>query len=346
MAERDVEGLLRWGLACMSLAAAVIHASVAADHRGFPAHVAFFLVAAAVQSGFAAAVLRRPSGRWLAAIALANGAVAAVWVLSRTVGLPVEGATGAESIGFKDAICTLFEVGICAGAGLLGTLPEAARRAAVATGPLVSTVFAALVWGLGVSGVMARHSHDGHTHLHGGDVQAVADHHAGSGAGGHSDGAHPDNGHAGSLHHGGSVAAVDLPAGHDPAHVHDAGLTADPSGSDGTHHRHDAPTLAAGVSPVHRHGAAHKGPIEEGTDPHRHDGPHHGPVAPGTGAGENHDHGQDRGAPHDHGAPRGDGHSHDPGPEERPGGERRDPDEDRSEVGRLLDDVMRLVARR
>ena len=87
---------------------------------------------AAVQSALAAAVLRRPSGRWLAAIAVVNGGVVAVWVVSRTAGLPVDGATAAESIGFKDGICTLLEVGICAGAGLLGALPEAARRAALA----------------------------------------------------------------------------------------------------------------------------------------------------------------------------------------------------------------------
>jgi len=34
MADRDVEGLLRWSLACMALASAVIHASAAADQPG------------------------------------------------------------------------------------------------------------------------------------------------------------------------------------------------------------------------------------------------------------------------------------------------------------------------
>ncbi|MDQ1500837.1 MAG: hypothetical protein QOI86_4177, partial [Actinomycetota bacterium] len=40
MADRDVEGLLRWSLAWMALASAVIHASAAAEHRGLPLHVA------------------------------------------------------------------------------------------------------------------------------------------------------------------------------------------------------------------------------------------------------------------------------------------------------------------
>ncbi len=63
MADRDVEGLLRWSLACMALASAVIHASAAADHQGFPLHVAFFLVVAAVQSALAAAASTSTAGR-------------------------------------------------------------------------------------------------------------------------------------------------------------------------------------------------------------------------------------------------------------------------------------------
>jgi hypothetical protein len=335
MAQRDVEGLLRWSLACMSLAAATIHASVAADHRDFPAHVAFFLVVAAMQSGLAAAVMRRPSGRWLAAIAAANGAVIAVWVVSRTVGLPVEGATGAESIGFKDGICVLLEVGICAGAGLLGTLPESARRVALAAGPLASTVIAVVVWGLGVSGLLTRHSHDGHAHLNGGDIQAVVDHHPGAAPGGRTD--HDDG------HHDRAPASVALlPAGDHPAHVHD---NAPPAGSHPSslpvHHGH-APALAAGSPPVHRHAAGHAAVAAGGADPSHHEGSHHDPVAPGAAAGDGHDHG----SAHDHGAAPGDGHAHDPGPEERPDGERRDPGEDRPGVGRLIDDVARLVERR
>src|SRR5438270_13947040 len=92
----DVEGLLRGGIASLSLGAAVIHASVVPDHQGLPLHVAFFLVTAVVQSGLAAAVLRRRSGRWLVLAAVCNGAIAVIWVLSRTTGVPVEGAAVAE----------------------------------------------------------------------------------------------------------------------------------------------------------------------------------------------------------------------------------------------------------
>ena len=203
-------------------------------------------------------------------------------------------------------------------------------------------MFAALVWGLGVSGLLARHSHDGHAHLHGGDIQAVADHHAG--AGGHPTPATPTTGTPAPS----TMAGRRRPSTYRPVMTrhtaHDAGLTAVGARPVGAHHDHDAPTLAAGASPAHRH-AAHGGPIDDGADPHRHDGPHHGPVAPGDRRRRDTTTARTAALPTTTGRARDDGHSHDPGPEERPGGERRDPGEDRSGVDRLIDDVMRLVAR-
>ena len=136
----DVEGLLRGGIASMALGAAFIHASVVPDHQGLRLHVAFFLVTALVQSGLAAVVLRGRSGRWLALSAAVNGVIAVIWVLSRTTGLPVEGATTAEPMGFKDAISTLLEIGVVAGAGLVAVLPEASRRVPLAVNSLASIV--------------------------------------------------------------------------------------------------------------------------------------------------------------------------------------------------------------
>jgi hypothetical protein len=320
MAERDVEGLLRWSLVCMSLAAAVIHAQAAADHRGFPVHVGFFLVAAAVQSALAAAVLRRPSARWLAAIAACNGAVAAVWVLSRTVGLPVEGATLVESIGFKDGIAVLLEVGICAAAGLLGTLPEAARRVALAAGPLASTVIAATVWGLAVSGLMARHTHDGHTHLNGGDVQAVADHHGPS--------------HVAGDHHE-TPASVDRPepdhgAPEHGTHEHQADEAHDghPAPVGGDRHIHQA------LAVVHRHASGTEAATRDDGPAEHHDGTHHAHDSLPTPAAADDDDGDGHGPGHG-------GHGHDPG--DHPGAGERDPDDDRSGVGRVIDDAIRLL---
>jgi hypothetical protein len=316
MADRDVEGLLRWSLAWMALASAVIHASAAAEHRGLPLHVAFFLVVAALQGGLAAAVLRGRSRRWVAVSAAFSGALVVIWVLSRTVGLPVEGAATAEPIGFKDGISTLLELGVVAGAGLLGALPEAGRRIALSTGPLASIVIAASVGGLSVSGLLARHTHDDRVHLHGGEVQAVAEHHGpadpaaqhhrgrdhtatpapgadDSGAGGHS---HPTD-------------VIHLSEAHDHDHIHRA--------------------FAAGVGPAagHRHATAAEAVIDDGPAPH-HGRAHRRHEADDALPGE------DTG---------GDGHRHQP--EHHAGaGPGHDPGDDTNPTAeRLIDDVFRLL---
>jgi hypothetical protein len=302
MADRDVEGLLRWSLACMSLASAMIHASAAADHRDLPLHVAFFLVVAAVQSGLAAAVLRGGAGRWVAVTAAFNGAVAVIWVLSRTTGLPVEGAAGAEPLGFKDGISTLLELGIVAGAGLLAILPEAGRRLSVSAGPLASIVIAATVWGLGVSGVLARHTHDDHVPIHGAGVPAVADHHG-----------RPllaTSGH-GARDHDGVLVAVHLPQSDHLDHQADerrATTGAGGAGHAGHSHRADVTEGSGAHDDIHAHEAlapeAHHGHELDGT------------VGNGDAVGQGYDH--DHNPEHHPGA----GHEPDPGHEPTPGPDR------------------------
>ncbi|MDQ1514344.1 MAG: hypothetical protein QOE80_174 [Actinomycetota bacterium] len=315
MADRDVEGLLRWSLACMALASAVIHASAAADHQGLPLHVAFFLVVAGVQSGLAAAVLRGRSGRWVAATAGFNGAVAVIWLLSRTVGLPVEGAAAAEAIGFKDGISTLLELGIVAGAGLLAALPEAGRRIALSTGPLASVVIAASAWGLGVSGLLAHHTHDEHVHLHGGEVQAVAEHH------GTAD--HRAADHQAADHHAAARASS----------VDDSGLRGHSHPTDvvdlSEAHDHGHRAFAPGGGPAagHRHTATAEAVTADGPAPHH--------------ARAHREHEPDGAVPDD--GTCGGGHKHEPEHHPGAGGQEHDPGDDTSPAGPLIDDVMRLL---
>jgi hypothetical protein len=308
----------------MALASAVIHASAAADHQGWALHVVFFLVVAAAQSALAAAVLGGRSGRWVAVTAAFNGAVAVIWLLSRTVGLPVEGAAVAEPIGFKDGISTLLEFGIVAGAGLLAALPEAARRIALSTGPLASIVIAAGAWGLGVSGLVARHTHDDHVHLHGGEVQAVADHHgtADVAARHHRGGDHLIQEADGirANHPAAGMAEDGSPDGHShPIDVIDL--------SEAHDHSHRAFAAAVGPAVGHRHADSAEAVIDDGPAPH-HDLAHH-------------QHGPDSAAS-DHETGDDGHHQHDP--EHHPGaGQEHDPGDD-SPAGPLIDDVMRLLA--
>jgi hypothetical protein len=70
----------------------------------------FFLVLTVVQVGYAAAVLIRPSVPLLKAGALASLAVVALWIVSRTVGVPIGPEPGeAEAVGTYDLLATISE---------------------------------------------------------------------------------------------------------------------------------------------------------------------------------------------------------------------------------------------
>jgi hypothetical protein len=115
----------------LAWAAGVIHAKAAIDHRDVSAlHVVFFEIVACAQLLWGAALYRRPGQRLLAAGAIGSLAVVAVWVLSRTIGLPV-GPTPwrPEAVAAIDAIATADEIVL---AGLVALGLGASRRPAAA----------------------------------------------------------------------------------------------------------------------------------------------------------------------------------------------------------------------
>jgi hypothetical protein len=267
----DVGGLLRSGVASLCLAAGVLHVSAAADHRGMAGHVAFFLAVAAAQSALGAAVLiaARPA-RWLTVSALVNLVVAIVWVLSRTSGLPVDGTSAPEALGFKDGISTMIEIGAAAGAGLWWLLPDGARRVALPSERRAATLLGTGVWAVGAAGLFAGHTHSpGHTH---------AAQHAHAGAA-------PDG--AGSPHSGEPVRHDD----HAPRAAHDA--VAAGAGDDG--HPHAAASQSAAHGPADHHRAPEARLAAVGTSAagaHDHGARHfpgEGPPAPGSTAGHRHE---------------------------------------------------------
>ena len=98
--------------AILSIGAGVIHVSAAGDHTSLPVMFAGFLVVATLQIALGALLLwRRPSKLLIAAgLGLMVGSIA-VWVLSRTQGLPFLEDGHTEPIGFKDGVTVLFELG-------------------------------------------------------------------------------------------------------------------------------------------------------------------------------------------------------------------------------------------
>lgn len=109
--------LLVRGLAIASVAAAVIHFAVAGAHfQEYWAFGVFMLVVAWLQLTWAIGIVVRPSRLLLALGGILNGAVIAVYIVTRTAG-DVIGPTpnAVEPVGFGDAFCTACEALIVAG---------------------------------------------------------------------------------------------------------------------------------------------------------------------------------------------------------------------------------------
>ncbi|GAC1611868.1 MAG: hypothetical protein NVS3B26_29020 [Mycobacteriales bacterium] len=103
----------RWTLRALALTwltAAAVHASVSSQHFDESLVLGVFFVALAVgQTGYAAAILRRPGQRLLVIGAAGNVAVVLLWLCTRTVGLPF-GLGAREGIGAADLGATAAEV--------------------------------------------------------------------------------------------------------------------------------------------------------------------------------------------------------------------------------------------
>ena len=150
------------------LGAAVIHFALAPDHLSEQtSHGVFFLVVGWAQLLGAAALAFswRPLRTWLLGTAGLNAGVAALWLLTRTAGLPGEES---EAIGFPDALASGLEVfaALAAVAVALDWLVdrEIRRPALAVTGvPVVAMV--AVVTASVVPSLGGGHSHgddDGH----------------------------------------------------------------------------------------------------------------------------------------------------------------------------------------
>ncbi len=169
---------LRWLVVAACAGSAVIHFAYAPTHIDEDAvHGAFFLAVAWGQLGVAFALARWREARWpwWAAVGL-NAAVAAVWLVSRTLGVP---GSDAEAVGFPDALATGFEV-VAVAAALLALRPAVAGRPLARLHPVVGGVAAVALMGVVSASVTpsiaGEHDHGGAGHGAEGESAAGADH--------------------------------------------------------------------------------------------------------------------------------------------------------------------------
>jgi hypothetical protein len=141
--ELTADQLLVAPLVVLSLGAAAIHFGVIGEHFADWWVAGVFFVVTGWFQAFWAVLLAARRGRAVAVTgALVNAAIVAVWLVSRTTGLPFGPHAGApEAVGLADSVATLFEAGIVVGAAVLaGVGGRAVTRIRMNVAP-------AAVWG-------------------------------------------------------------------------------------------------------------------------------------------------------------------------------------------------------
>ncbi|MEA2387232.1 MAG: hypothetical protein QOG41_5 [Thermoleophilaceae bacterium] len=133
--------------AVLAIAAGLIHAVAAVGHVAeFWLFGGFFAVLAAAQVSWGALVYRGAGPRLLAAGAWGSAAVALLWLVSRTSGLPIGPHAGSpEAVGPLDVLATLDEqvtVAIVVGLLRFPQLRPSVIRAAARVGPVVGIALA------------------------------------------------------------------------------------------------------------------------------------------------------------------------------------------------------------
>jgi FtsP/CotA-like multicopper oxidase with cupredoxin domain len=142
--------------AVLTLGAGAIHLAVAPEHlEEYLPFGLFFLVVAAAQIVAAPLLLVRPSNRLAVVVAVGSCALVGLWLVSRTVGLPVGVEPWRpEEVGIPDVVCVLLESAGAAVAGVLAIRGRRPRRrhpvrTPLAAAPVVLLVSAATVVGVG-----------------------------------------------------------------------------------------------------------------------------------------------------------------------------------------------------
>ena len=192
---------LRWVVAALSLAAAVIHFGFAPTHMAEDwAEGWFFLIVGWLQAAFAIAIITRPR-QWVWAVGLVvNLGVLVTWAVTRTVGLPFgPGGEITEAVGTPDTVAALIEGVIVVAAAVALLFPQVLERRTIERS--FAGVFAGSVAALAiVAGSVSLTPAYAGSHGAGGHGEEAA-------SGGHDDG------------HGEAAAGA-----HDSGHVSSAGL--------------------------------------------------------------------------------------------------------------------------
>ncbi|MBU3702334.1 MAG: hypothetical protein FGM58_09855, partial [Acidimicrobiia bacterium] len=177
--QSDVSTTVRWLAAVLSATVGAVHFGYAPHHLSEDwAHGWFFLLLGAYELAFAVLIVTRPR-RWLWASAIVIGlGSAAVWVVSRTVGLPFgPEALRTEDASAPDIVCTVISV-VVALLGLVSLLAPSRLQRPVRDRISVRFTAGAFATVAVLAGALVltpdyteAHAASGHSH---GDTEVVA----------------------------------------------------------------------------------------------------------------------------------------------------------------------------
>lgn len=119
-------------VALAGVGGAAVHVVVMPNHFEESAmYGTFFAVSAAVQLAYATLLVARPSRSLLIAGILGNAAIVGLWLVTRTLGIPLGPAAGTtESFGGLDILASVFELATALGATILVTRRQGLPRPA------------------------------------------------------------------------------------------------------------------------------------------------------------------------------------------------------------------------
>jgi hypothetical protein len=145
---------LAWVIATFAAAGGLIHLEAAIDHRDLVVVAVGFAVMAVAQLALAGVMLLRPTPAGLFGVGAVHAAIALLWIITRTIGLPfIPGAEQAAQVGVADVVANTFSIALVGvaivalsrkGPNQASLLPRNTRviRVVVLVGALILTVAA------------------------------------------------------------------------------------------------------------------------------------------------------------------------------------------------------------
>ena len=154
-----------YALAVLMAGSAAIHFAMAPAHFSDSALVGLgFLAAAWFQAALAVVLVARPNRSWLAIGLAGNAGILTVWLLSRTIGVPLLHGGEPEAVAFVDLTAVVFEACFVVGAAALLAGYRPANAALLRPAGVMAVVATVGLTGVALASPVEVHAEHEHGH--------------------------------------------------------------------------------------------------------------------------------------------------------------------------------------